>query len=148
MDELDIAVHQTAKDFGFAELATLMSKREQSLRNKCNPNDDSGVLGLREAVAMVSLTRDTRIAHAFARMCGGEFREASHAPRGVVVDYLASQREAADVTRAVTDALEDGHVTPREASDVTREINEAIDALQALQRSVQAAADQRLRVAS
>lgn len=148
MDELDIAVHQTAKEFGFQALAEKMGKREQTLRNKCNPADDSAVLTLREAVALVLNTSDTRIAHAFARICGGEFREAERTPRGVVVDYLASQRESADVTRAVTDALDDGHVTPREAAEVTREINEAIDALQQLQRSVQDAAEQRLRVAS
>ena len=148
MDELDIAVHQTAKEFGFQPLAEKMGKREQTLRNKCNPADDSAVLTLREAVAMVVNTGDSRIAHAFARKCGGEFHAETHSPRGVVLDFLDSQRQSADVTRAVTDALADDHVSLREAASITKEIEEAIASLQQLQRSVQTAADQRLRVAS
>lgn len=49
MDQLDIAVHQTAHDYGLPKLAREMGIREQVFRNKCNTNDDTHKLTLREA---------------------------------------------------------------------------------------------------
>lgn len=149
MDDLDIALHATAQDFGFGRMAALMGKGEQSLRNMCNPNVETHKVGLREAAAMVSHSGDTRIAEAFARMCGGVFMPDAErrGSMGLMRAFLLSERESSDVTRVVAEALEDGTVTPREAAKVASEISEAIAALQRLQAEVVEAAEKRLKLA-
>ncbi len=149
MDDLDIALHATAQDFGFGKMAALMGKGEQSLRNMVNPNVETHKVGLREAVAIVNLSGDKRIAQAFARMCGGVFvsEPEQKGTLGLMKAFLSSERESSDVTKIVAEALDDGVITPRESADVSREINEAITALQRLQAAVVEAAEKRLRLA-
>ena len=68
MDQLDIAVHQTAHDApgGLPNLAKCMGINEQVFRNKVNPHCDTHHLNVREMVAMMLLTNDTQIMDALA----------------------------------------------------------------------------------
>lgn len=150
MDALDLAVHQTAHDFGLPELARRMGKGEQVLRNKVNPHSESHVLTLREAIAMVLITGDLRIAVEVAKECGGGFAVAEAMPRdvGVVMAFLASQREHGDVARAVEEALSDGQISPREQVDIQQQISEARKGLDVLDAAVGKAAKTGARVTS
>ena len=60
-------------------------------------------------------------------------------PRGLQAAVLHMHDEIADVTKAVVEALEDGHVSQVEKQQITRSIAEASTALDVLSASVKAA---------
>jgi hypothetical protein len=127
MDQLDLAVHGTAHDFGLPELARKLAIREQVFRNKVNPTDETHKLTLREAVAMMDVAGDTRILEAVCSLFGGEFvRHAERAmPRDLLRALLAVDAENGDVNRSIKAALRDGRISPRELREIRQEITEA-----------------------
>lgn len=133
MDQLDIAVHQTAHDYGLPKLARKMGMNEQVLRNKCNPHADNSPLSLRQAIAMMDITDDYRILDAIEVLFGRFAAPVEQHGVDVVAAVLRAVAEHGDVARAVEDSLEDGRITPRELAGIREEIREAVTALGVLE---------------
>lgn len=141
MDQLDIAIHQTAHDApgGIQMLAQAIGKGHQVLINKCNPNNDSNVLTLREAIAMMQYTSDLRILEAAAQMLGCVVeRKASPAAKSISAALISAYAHEGDVTRLIQDAINDGKLTIREKAKIRDEIAGTIDALDRLRATVAA----------
>lgn len=134
MDQLDVAIHATAHDFGLPEMARKLAVREQVFRNKVNPTDEAHRLAFREWVAMLDVSGDTRSLEVVCRMFGGRFEcdEARENPRDLLRALLAADAEHGDVVQSIRDAMSDGTITPREMAGITREINQARAALEDL----------------
>ena len=139
MDAIDIAVQQTALEApgGAKRLAQVMGLRYQTLINKCNPHDETHKLTLREALAMMLVTGDTRIIEAMAAELGGTFQSNGPRPgRDLLSALLNADAEHGDVGRAIRDAFADGQLTARELAEIQREVSEAKRALDELLGSV------------
>ncbi len=139
MDQLDIAIYQTAHDApgGLPSLTKRMGVNEQVFRNKVNPHCETHHLNVGEMVAMMLLTNDTQILDALAIEFGGNFERKEKASSAGLIDALLSaDAEHGDVTRVMRDSLRDKQLTPREKTKVRKEINEARDALDVLEQKV------------
>lgn len=140
MDQLDIAIHQTAHDApgGLEALARTMGLGAQVLRNKVCPTTDTHKLSLREAVAMMDATGDDRILHVIADMRGYSLeRRALPDAASIVQAVLSAGSEQGDVSKAIQEALADGKLTEREKAKIAQEIREAQRTLDALNSTVQ-----------
>lgn len=148
MDQLDIAVHNTAHNFdgGVPRLAKIMGKGEQVLRNKCNPNNDDSKLTLREALGMMLVTGDVQILECVASELNYQVvpLEAKR-EIGLLEAVLKTASECGDVHQAIQDALQDGSITPRELHRIIQEIGEARDALCVLEQSAKAMAQPKVK---
>lgn len=131
MDQLDLAIHAAAHDHGLPDLAMKLGIREQVLRNKVNPTDESHRLAFREWVALLAVTGDMRSLDAVCRLFGGCFmREEEHTnPKDLLRAVLAADAEHGDVTASIKSALADGNISARELSGITLEIDQAQVAL-------------------
>ena len=136
MDQLDIAVHNTAHDAhgGLDSLAAKMGVNAQVLRNKCNPNNETHRLTLREAVAMMLNTGDLRILETMALLLGQTVE-----PRATVCNsslleiLLRADAEHGDIARTLAHVRRDGYVTEREKACVREQISQARQALDELE---------------
>lgn len=141
MDNLDIVVHETAHAArgGVEGLAMRMGVRAQTLRNKVNGNEEFHRLSLREAIAIMQDTNNTRILECVAAMFGLVVEPKAVKPIGnIVAAILESDAEHGDVNRVIRDALIDGRLTQREKARVFQEIREARVALDVLEAEVDA----------
>lgn len=139
MDQLDIAVHNTAHGFdgGVPALAKLMGKGDQVLRNKCNPNNEDSKLTLREALAMMLITGDVQILEGLAAELGYQITPVTTEPgMDLFSAVLKTASECGDVPGAIQEAMSDGRITPRELHTIITEISQARDSLCQLEASV------------
>lgn len=138
MDQLDIAVHQTAHAFqgGLDRLAQMMGMGAQTLRNKVNPNSDTHRLALREALAMMLQAQDYQILEVLAAECGFTIRSVAGKDQPLLTALLMVQAEHGDVTRSMATALQAGSMTQRKIADIRREISEARAALDVLEQVI------------
>lgn len=140
MDQLDIAIHETAHKApgGLPALAIKMGKREQTLRSKVCPTTDEHKLTLREALAMMELTGDDRILSVLADLRGYALeRKALPDAASIVQAVLSADVEHGDVSREIQAALADGKLTEQEKAAISRQIREAHQTLDALNSTVQ-----------
>lgn len=139
MDQLDIAIHQTAHDApgGLEALARKIGLGAQVLRNKVCPTTDTHKLSLREAVAMMDATDDDRILAVLAGMRGYMLeRQALPDAQSIVAAVLSADAEHGDVSREIQAALADGKLTEQEKAAISQQIHEAHQALDALNSTV------------
>lgn len=139
MDQLDIAVHQTAHDApgGLPALARKIGVGEQVLRSKVCPTTDTHKLSLREALAVMDATNDDRILSVLAEMRGYTLaRKALPDAHSIVAAVLSADAEHGDVSREIMCALADGKLTEPERAAITQQINEAHQALNVLKSTV------------
>ena len=139
MDQLDIAVHQTAHDApgGLPALAVKMGKRESTLRGKVCQTTDEHKLTLREALAMMELTGDDRILFVMAEARGYTLqRKALPDAVSLVAAVLDADAEHGDVAQQIRAAIADGKLTEAEKARITNEINEAASALETLRSTI------------
>jgi len=139
MDQLDIAIHQTAHHApgGLPKLAKRLGIGEQVFRNKVNSHNDTHHLNVREMIAMVLATNDTQIMDALALELGGKFERHKKANNAGLIDaLLTADAEHGDITREMRDALQDKSLTEREKSKIRKEISEARDSLDVLEQKV------------
>lgn len=140
MDQLDIAIHQTAHDApgGLEALARTIGLGAQVLRNKVCPTTDTHKLSLREAVAMMDASGDDRILAVLADMRGYTLeRKALPDAASIVQAVLSADAEHGDVSRSIQEALADGKLTEYEKAAIARQIREAQQTLDALNSTVQ-----------
>jgi len=140
MDQLDIAIHQTAhgKHGDLADLARKMGMHAQVLRNKVCPTTDTHKLSLREAVAMMDATGNDSILEVMAEMRGYTLeRKALPDAASIVQAVLSADAEHGDISREIQAALADGKLTEHEKAAISRQIREAQQTLDALNSTVQ-----------
>lgn len=127
MNVKDAAWH-TAHDYGFEELASRMGiKSAQVLRNKVNPNCDTHHLHIDQAVTMMSLTGDFRIAEAMAGELGCVFVQVpTHdiTSENVLGLILEATSKNGDICQAFHRAMADGVITPNEEAEMLSIINQ------------------------
>lgn len=139
MDQLDIAIHQTAHvaPGGLEALARTMGISAQVLRNKVCPTTETHKLGVREALAMMEIANDDRILEVMAQQRG---RTLGHielpCATSIIRAVLSEDAEHGGIAKQINSALADGRLTEREKSDITRQIARTIDTLNALASSI------------
>jgi len=140
MEEVHRAIHETVLDAGPKQLAHAMGMSHTSLLNRCNPNDDTHRLNVEQLLQIMLHSQDKRILAALAHEFGFEL-VAKEPVKSTALQsaVLHMHSEVADVTRAVTAALEDGHVSQTEKALIKREIGEAQRSLNVLIESVKVA---------
>jgi len=140
MEEVHRAIHETVLDAGPKQLAHAMGMSHTSLLNRCNPNDDTHRLNVEQLLQIMLHSQDKRILAALAHEFGFEL-VAKEPVKSTALQsaVLHMHDEIADVTKAVVEALEDGHVSQHEKQQIKRAIGEASASLEVLRESVKAA---------
>lgn len=129
--DLLLAAYHTVHDYrgGASTLGTLLGKAGGTLSHEvCPPEGSKAKLGLLDAAKIVEISRDQRIAHAFAARCGGMFVPLAgldvDAPDMAQIAEVA--REFADVMAEAAKGLADGTVTDNELGRIEREWGELV----------------------
>ncbi|MFP5419900.1 MAG: phage regulatory CII family protein [Gammaproteobacteria bacterium] len=141
MQELMRAIYEVVDDHGATKIAQGASFSSRTLLSqKVNPDYDSHKLNVEELHRIMAFTGDTRPLKAWAEHFGFDLtpRVAPEA-KNLTSALLHMSAEVADVTRAVTDALDDGHVSQTEKQLIKRELLGARQSLDVLETSVKAA---------
>lgn len=140
MEEIHRAIHETVLDAGPKQLAHLMGMSHTNLLNRSNPNDDTHRLNVEQLLQIMLHSQDARILAALAHEFGFDLVAKQPAqPKGLQAAVLHMHDEIADVTKAVVEALADGHVSQTEKQQIKRHIGEASASLEVLRESVKAA---------
>ena len=140
MEEIHRAIHETVLDAGPKQLAHLMGMSHTNLLNRSNPNDDTHRLNVEQLLQIMLHSQDNRILAAMAQEFGFELvAKQPVKSTGLQAAVLHMHDEIADVTKAVGEALEDGHVSQHEKQQIKRAIGEASASLDVLRESVKAA---------
>ncbi|MVW75369.1 phage regulatory CII family protein [Pseudomonas xionganensis] len=140
MEEVHRAIHETVLDAGPKQLAHLMGMSHTSLLNRCNPNDDTHRLNVEHLLQIMLHSRDSRVLAALAHEFGFELvAKQPVKATGLQAAVLHMHDEIADVTKAVVEALEDGHVSQHEKQQIRRAIGEARTSMEVLLASVKVA---------
>lgn len=137
MEEVHKAIHEALLDAGPKQIAHKMGTGHTALLNRANPNDDTHRLNVDQFLQILVHTNDMRPLTALAAAFGFDLvaKEEVKA-KNLTSAQLHMSAEVADVTRAVTDALDDGHVSQTEKQLIRREITQARDSLVVLEVSV------------
>lgn len=140
MDDFLRACHDAVKDADAKRLAADMGLPHVSLLQRANPDNDAHKLTINHLFQILTHSGDMRPLQALAAEFGyalvaKEAVSAKNLPQAV----LHMHAEVADVTKAVTEAMEDGRVCQTEKALIKREIAGAREALDVLEQSVKAA---------
>ncbi|MCU9947526.1 phage regulatory CII family protein [Pseudomonas sp. PDM13] len=131
--------HDTVKDNDSARLAPMMGLSQVSLLQRANPDNDAHKLTINHLFQILLHTKDMRPLKALAEEFGFDLVQREVAPADCLMQAtLGAASEAADVTKAAIEALEDGVVTRMEVARLEREAEEAkqkIDVVVATARS-------------
>jgi hypothetical protein len=133
-----LAAFNLVRDYpgGATTLGPLIGKNPATLSHEVNPHYPTAKLGLEDAVRLSMLTRDLRIASAFASEVNCmllPLPDPGVEPSSFQV-LATMAREFAELVARVTEASADGHVTPNEARAVEREASELVASVQATVR--------------
>lgn len=136
---IDTAVYDTAHGHrgGAQALGVLVGIGGTVLSNKCNPNNDTHHLTLREAVRIMALTADHQILRAVCHELGylDPIRrlEGSTLADDALLELLANVfSESGDVARVLQQSLGDGRITRGEFGLIEEQVVEAQSALATL----------------
>lgn len=143
MEVFERALHDEVIAEGGTDLAKRMGVNRTRLLDCANPNREEHRMNLQmfgQILAHVSEEGRQRVLQALVGEFGFEL-VAKEQPKAeqLTSAVLRMHSEVADVTRAVTAALEDGHVSQTEKALIKREIAEAQQSLDVLIESVKAA---------
>lgn len=140
MEDFLRATQSAVLDHEAKTLAAKMGVPHVSLLQRANPDNDAHHLTIEHLFGILLHTGDMRPLEALAEAFGFELvaKERSKSEQ-LSTAVLHMHAEVADVTRAVTAALEDGHVSQTEKALIKREIGEAQKSLDVLIESVKVA---------
>ncbi|WP_061238207.1 phage regulatory CII family protein [Ectopseudomonas composti] len=140
MDDFLRACHDAVKDADAKRLAADMGLPHVSLLQRANPDNDAHKLTINHLFQILTHSGDMRPLQALAAEFGYELvAKEAVAAQNLPQAVLHMHAEVADVTKSVTDALEDGRVSSTEKALIKREIAGARKALDVLEQSVKAA---------
>jgi len=144
LDDVFFALHRSARRSpgGISGIARKLGKREKTLLNKLDPNDDTHQPTLGEFVAILSVTGDLQPLQELAALFGVSLstrtRECDASVTQAVMHAMA---EHGDVVRAVEQALRDGVISDEERAVILREIFELRRAMTILENTLKEHAD-------
>lgn len=140
MEEIHRAIHDTVLAAGPKALANKMGMAHTTLLNRANPNDDTHRLNVEQLLQIMLHSGDAAVLRAMADAFGFELvAKKAVQPTGLTAALLSMAAEVADVTRAVADAVGDGHVSQTEKQLIKRELMGARESLDVLEASIKAA---------
>jgi len=140
MEDFLRATQSAVLDHEAKSLAAKMGVPHVSLLQRANPDNDAHHLTIEHLFGILLHTGDMRPLSALAEAFGFSLVAKEHvASQSLSGAVLHMHAEVADVTRAVTSALEDGHVSQTEKALIKREIVEAVKSLDVLRESVKVA---------
>ncbi len=140
MDEFLKAVHDAVIDAGAKDLARKMGVRHGALLPRANPNDDAHRLNVEQLLQILLHSGDMRPLRALAAEFGFELVAKQRVqPKSLAAALIHMNKEVADVTQAVAEALDDGRVSQPEAALIKREIGHVRESLDVLEASAQVA---------
>lgn len=127
MQEIMRAIYDVVDENGATKIAQGASFSSRTLLSqKANPDYDSHKMNVEELHRIMDFTKDLRPLKAWAEFFGFDLVPRSVEPADSLANAtLALASEAADVTKAAIEALEDGVVTRIEAKRIEREGEEA-----------------------
>lgn len=137
MNDLEVAIHKSAQEFGVARLAKMMALNEQSLRNKLCPTNLVAKLSITEFDAMCACTEDLTSLHVLAHSHGMKLVPFNKEPQAISQAMMLVMAEVGDVARVIPTVISDGFMSSRECTATVKEIREAIDSLNVLLVSVE-----------
>jgi len=131
------AFYRVVHDRDVAKLAGQMGMSPGVLYNKANCNDNENNHNkptLADCIIITNLTRDKRIAQAFAASVGGVYCElpdlSSLSTDALLLHVLRIDAEGGDVHRSIHEALEmDNKIDGKEYAEIEREAHEWIAAI-------------------
>jgi hypothetical protein len=140
MDEFLKAIHDVVLDAGAADLARKMGVSHVALLQRANPNNDAHRLNVEQLFQILLHSGDMRPLQALVAEFGFELvaKEKAKA-QGLATALIHMNKEVADVTEVVAEALEDGRVSQTEAAMIKREIGHVRESLDVLEASAQVA---------
>lgn len=140
MEDFLRACRDAVKDNEPKDLAAKMGLPHVSLLQRANPDDDAHRLTVEHLFGILLHAKDMRPLQALAAEFGYELvAKAVVEAKNLTSALLHMSAEVADVTRAVTNALDDGHVSQTEKHLIKRELAGARESLEVLEASVKAA---------
>lgn len=140
MEDFLRACHDVVKDADTKKLAALMNMPQISLLQRVNPDNDGHWMNAKHLYALLLHSGDMRPLQALAGEFGFELvAKEKTAATTLTSALLHMSAEVADVTRAVTNALDDGRVSQTEKALINRELAGARKSLEVLEASVKAA---------
>ncbi|MFE1815596.1 phage regulatory CII family protein [Metapseudomonas otitidis] len=143
MEYFEKTLHDEVIAEGGTDLAKRMGVNRTRLLDCANPNREEHRMNMQmfgQILAHLSAEARKRVLSALVGEYGYDVvcREAPPA-QNLQAAVLHMHAEIADVTKAVTDALADGHVSQIEKQQIKRHIGEASAALEVLRESVKVA---------
>lgn len=140
MDEFLKAIHDAVIDSGAKDLARKMGCSHVALLQRANPQNPDHRLNVEQLFQILVHSGDMRPLAALAAEFGFELASKDRPPAKAMIGALMDMAaEAGDVTRAVHDAIEDGHVSQLEKAAIRKEIAEVRKSLEVLEQSVRVA---------
>lgn len=140
MEDFLRSCHDAIKDNEPKSLAAKMGLPHVSLLQRSNPDNDAHHLTIEHLFGVLLHTGDLRPLRALAAEFGLDLvSKDQEAATTLTSALLHMSAEVADVTRAVTDALDDGRVSQTEKALINRELAGARKSLEVLEASVKAA---------
>lgn len=143
MEDFEWTLHRAVKAENGSALAKRMGVNESRLLDCANPNRENHRMSLELfGQVLTHLPEEARrlVLGALLNEFGYALveKEAVKA-KDLTTALLQMSAEVADVTRSVTDALEDGHVSQHEKQLIKRELLGARDSLATLEAAIKAA---------
>ena len=140
MEQFLRACHDAVKDAEPKRLASQMGLPHVSLLQRANPDNDAHKLTINHLYQILLHTQDMRPLAALAAEFGFTLAAKDGAEAvNLSAAVLHMHAEVADVTKAVTAALDDGRVSQVEKAMILREITGVRESLDVLEASVQVA---------
>jgi hypothetical protein len=134
------ACHDAVRDAEPKRLASQMGLPHVSLLQRANPDNDAHKLTINHLYQILLHTQDMRPLAALAAEFGFNLvAKEGAAAVNLSAAVLHMHAEVADVTKAVTTALDDGRVSQVEKAMIRREISGVRESLDVLEASVQVA---------
>ncbi|TKB53284.1 phage regulatory CII family protein [Ferrimonas aestuarii] len=136
------AAHGLAIDVGAKTLSEALDMRPAMVSNRFNPSTETHLLGLGHAIVATLDTGDTRILAAFAKVAGFRLEPIDATPvdrNELLAAVLELDSAKGELARQLSEAIEDGVISPREEQELAAratELRELIDRLQLKQGTV------------
>lgn len=130
VDALHAAV--LASKLGIAGVAKRIGRSPQVLYNKFSESMPQSEPSVREALAMADAIETTVFAEAVAEHFGGVFvrlPNASGSDDGLLQDYMDIMQRLGDLAREVTEARQDGVISPEEFQAIRLRVHRSQSAL-------------------
>lgn len=140
MEEFLRACRDAVADGKPKTLAAQMGVPHVSLLQRANPDNDAHHLTIEHLFGILLHTQDMRPLAALAESFGYSLElKSAPEPKALTSSMMQLAKEVADLTLAVHEALDDGHVSQLEKQSIRKEIGHVRQELDVMEQSVKVA---------